>query len=120
MNVELYKTNMKLHDILSMTPTQHLLDSRLFRVNKAIEVNEDAEIDKCFLVDRGHRNGKELHFVTSNGCIFIFNQNTMRFITAYMARPNQVARLYEASNLIPPISALRRCTYYVDKGFNLI
>lgn len=120
MNVRIHNTNLKLNDILSMTPTQHLINNRMVRLNTTLQVNENAEVDKCFLVDKCHKNGKELHFVTSNGCIFIFNENSMKFITTYMARPNQVARLYKWSGLPIPHSTLKKCTYYVDKAYNLI
>lgn len=51
----------------------------------------------AFYVERGHRDGPEIHCITDNGCIVIFNRNTHRLITVLIARPGQIDRYLEQS-----------------------
>lgn len=34
-----------------------------------------------FIVDKGHKNGKEIHVITENGVINIYNYNSKKYIT---------------------------------------
>lgn len=45
-----------------------------------------------FVVDRGHKNGKEIHVITENGIINIYNQNSRKYVTGLIARPSQLTR----------------------------
>ncbi len=45
-------------------------------------------------VDRGHRNGAELHTITTTGIIIIRNERTHKMITKLIARPGQVRRYF--------------------------
>lgn len=45
-----------------------------------------------FVVDKGHRNGKEIHVITENGIINIYNYNSKKYITGLIARPSQLIR----------------------------
>ncbi len=92
-------------------------------LNKDIN-NKQAEVDAVFLVDKGHKDGKELHCVTKRGIIFILNEqkyinNGYGFITALIARPNQVKRLYRDVGMICPKYILGFCNKYVDNGWNI-
>ena len=49
-----------------------------------------------FLVDKGHENGLEKHYITSTGLIIIRNFNTDKAITVLVARPEQVERYFDA------------------------
>lgn len=48
----------------------------------------------AFLVDRGHRNGAEIHEITDTGIINIYNQRTHKLVTKLIARPGQIRRYY--------------------------
>lgn len=48
-----------------------------------------------FVVDRGHRNGAEIHEITNTGIINIYNQRTHKLITKLIARPGQIRRYYK-------------------------
>lgn len=50
---------------------------------------------KTVRVDRHHRNGAELHTITSTGIIVIRNENTHKMVTKLIARPNQIKRYFE-------------------------
>lgn len=110
--------------ILSANATKHL-NERSVRLAKAFELDANSVIDHCFLVDKGHRDGKEIHCVSSNGIIYILNRdkflsNRNALITALIARPNQVKRLYRECNLFADKSILDKCYTYERLGYNLI
>ena len=117
LRVSEYKHPVSLSQVLRSVPTYHLHE-RASRVHTAIMINNGAEIDRAFLVDKGHPNGAEIHYVTKNGCIFICNSHTFRFITVLIARPNQVQRLYAACGLTPNPSIIARCCENVKKNLN--
>lgn len=55
-----------------------------------------------FLVDKGHENGMEEHYITTTGLIIIRNHNSGQAITILVARPEQVKRYYdELGHLLP-------------------
>lgn len=63
-------------------------------------IQQTTRIEHCFLVDKGHKDGKEIHCVTNDGIIFILNQKKYEtgmpsLITYFLARQNQVKRLYD-------------------------
>ena len=58
-------------------------------------------IVKTAVVDRGHRNGPEIHKISSTGIITVYNQRTMKMVTRLIARPGQIARYYERHEEAP-------------------
>lgn len=58
-------------------------------------------IVKTVVVDRGHKNGPEVHKISSTGIITIYNQRTMKMVTRLIARPGQIARYYERREEAP-------------------
>lgn len=53
------------------------------------------EVDR-FVVDHGHRNGPEVHSLSSTGIITITNERTGKLITRLIARERQIRRYYKA------------------------
>ena len=53
---------------------------------------ESAKVVKIAVVNKGHKNGNEIHLVYNNGIIKIYNANTRKFITVLIARVPQVER----------------------------
>ena len=47
-----------------------------------------------FIIDRGHRNGAEIHEITDTGIINIYNLRTHKLVTKLIARPGQIRRYY--------------------------
>ena len=43
-------------------------------------------------VDRGHPNGPEIHVITDNAIIIVYNQWSGRLVTKLIARPSQLLR----------------------------
>ena len=53
----------------------------------------------CFIVDKGHLNGKEIHCINVNGLAYIYNLNTRKLITILCPRTSQIKRYYRALEL---------------------
>lgn len=66
--------------------------------------------------DRKHRNGPELHTVTENGIIMIFNAYTKIHVTDLIARPEQLKRYGKPI----PEDTLKKAKYHVNMGWNYI
>ena len=49
---------------------------------------------ECFIVDKNHKNGNEIHCINENGLIYIYNQKTKKLITVLHARGDQLRRYY--------------------------
>ncbi len=134
LGVSQYKT-LSIEEILKAYQTEHLSAERKERLNLAIRLNRQylgkgkdkkavqAEVDKVFLVDKGHEAGKELHCVTKKGIIFILNERKYQkgydsFITALIGRPNQVKRLYDECGLQVSEDILDICKRNLLNGLN--
>lgn len=126
-SVCLYKKSLHINEVLEEGHTYHL-DDRNSRFKEAIKLNSyvdgvQADIDRVFLVDKGYKDGPELHCVTKKGIIFILNKEKYEnhrnsFITILIARPNQVIRLYKECGLIVPQNILDKTKKYVEIGAN--
>ncbi len=101
------------------------MNDRNNRLETVLKIeNKQMKIDKSFLVDKGHKDGQEVHIVTENGIIFIYNfmklftcsQNAL--VTILIARPNQIERLYTACNLTPNQEILNKCFEHQKQGLN--
>lgn len=75
--------------------TLHIAD-RLNRVDECTK-SSNVVVDR-FIVDKGHRNGAEIHEVYSDSTIKVYNLNTLKLITILFARPAQIKRYYGAFN----------------------
>lgn len=53
------------------------------------------EVVASFRVDRGHRNGAEIHKITNTGIILIYNERTGKMVTKLIARVGQIKRYYK-------------------------
>ena len=80
----------------SFTPcgiTSHGVNrSKRLQVAERLIYKEHAKVIKIAVVNKGHRNGQEIHIVYNNGIVKIYNENTRKFITVLIARVPQVER----------------------------
>jgi|LGOV01.1.fsa_nt_gb hypothetical protein len=53
----------------------------------------------CFIVDKGHINGLEVHCINEYGLIYVYNKDSKKLITILNPRPMQVKRYYIALSL---------------------
>ena len=47
------------------------------------------------IVDKGHKNGAEIHVISTTGIITIYNQRSGKLITKLIARPGQIRRYWK-------------------------
>lgn len=71
--------------------SKHYNRDRIIREKLIRQIGIGKEI-KTIRVDRGHKDGAELHTITTNGIIIIRNERTHKMITKLIARPNQIRR----------------------------
>ena len=83
-----------------MTTSRHYMNDRKGREETIRRIGEGNTI-KVAIVDKGHRNGPEIHMVSDTGIITILNQRTGKLITRLIARPAQIKRYYESESRIP-------------------
>ena len=69
-----------------------------------------------FTVDKGHKNGAEIHVITENGVIHIYNKNSKKYVTGLIARPGQLTRY----GVIIPDFVIRRAEAHVALHYNEI
>lgn len=65
-------------------------------------LNGDGYIIDGFVIDKGHKDGLEVHSITENGIIIIHNYHSGKLITKLLARPKQITRYYEMTGREPP------------------
>lgn len=75
--------------------TKHYTNDRRERENLIKTVIGEGKEFQTFTVDRGHRNGPELHTITTTGIIIIRNARTKKIITKLIARPAQIKRYFK-------------------------
>lgn len=76
------------------------------------------QIIKEVVVDRGHRNGPEVHKITTTGLVVIYNQRTGIMVTVLIARPNQIRRYYAENEA--PQDIINLAIEHMKKGYNEI
>lgn len=77
--------------------SKHYREDREAR-EAAIKAIGYGKVVKVVTVDKGHRNGPEVHMVSTTGIVTIFNQRTGKLVTRLIARPAQVRRYWEDGN----------------------
>lgn len=78
----------------------------------------EGNIIDSFLVDNGDPHGAEIHKVTSTALIMIHNAITQKFITVFIARPEQLRRLYRSDDREPPRHLIKLAYDHNRKGYN--
>lgn len=72
-------------------------------------------IFKVFVINTEHKNGYEIHVLTCNAEILIFNYRTHKFITVLLARPAQLMRYAWIPNHI-----LEKAKQNCENGYNYL
>lgn len=80
----------------------------------------NGKIVDSFIVDKGHKNGAELHCVTDNGIIIVYNVNSRKMVTKLIARPQQIERYYMHTKKNPPRELLELCREHQRMGYNYL
>ena len=73
--------------------TSHAVNrSKRLQVAERLIIEESAKVVKIAVVNKGHKNGNEIHLVYNNGVVKVYNENTRKFITVLIARVPQIER----------------------------
>ena len=73
--------------------TSHAVNrSKRLQIAERLIYEESAKVVKIAIVNKGHKNGNEIHLVYNNGVVKVYNQNTRKFITVLIARVPQIER----------------------------
>lgn len=66
--------------------------SRRLQIAQRLINEEDAKVCKIAIINKGHKDGNEVHVIYNNGIVKVYNANTHKFITVLIAREPQIAR----------------------------
>ena len=66
--------------------------SKRLQIAERLIIEESAKVLKIAVVNKGHKNGNEIHVVYNNGIIKVYNARTRKFITVLIARVPQIER----------------------------
>ena len=73
--------------------TAHAVNrSKRLQIAERLIIEESAKVVKIAIVNKGHKNGNEVHLVYNNGVVKVYNENTRKFITVLIARVPQIER----------------------------
>lgn len=73
--------------------TSHAVNrSKRLQVAERLIIEESAKVLKIAVVNKGHKNGNEIHVIFNNGIVKVYNEHTRKFITVLIARVPQVER----------------------------
>ena len=97
--------------------TSHAVNrSKRLQIAERLIIEESAKVVKIAVVNKGHKNGNEIHLVYNNGVVKVYNENTRKFITVLIARVPQIER-YK----IKVTKTMRnKIKSHIEKGYNQI
>ena len=73
--------------------TSHAVNrSKRLQIAERLIIEESAKVVKIAVVNKGHKNGNEIHVIFNNGIVKVYNERTRKFITVLIARVPQVER----------------------------
>lgn len=73
-----------------------------------------------FVINRGHKDGPEIHILTSTGIIIVENYYTKKVITKLIARPQQIQRYYKNIGEKAPVWLLMIAKQHNALGYNMV
>ena len=73
--------------------TSHAVNrSKRLQIAERLIIEESAKVIRVAVVNKGHKNGEEVHLVYNNGVVKVYNERTRKFITVLIARVPQIER----------------------------
>ena len=97
--------------------TSHAVNrSKRLQIAERLIYEESAKIVKIAVVNKGHKNGNEIHVILNNGIIKVYNARTHKFITVLIARVPQVERY----NIKVTKTMRNKIKSHIAKGYNNI
>ena len=97
--------------------TSHAVNrSKRLQIAERLIYEESAKVIKIAVVNKGHKNGNEIHIVYNNGVVKVYNENTRKFITVLIARVPQVERY----NIKVTKAMRNKIKSHIKQGYNQI
>ena len=97
--------------------TSHALKrSKRLQVAERLIYEESAKVAKIAVVNKGHKNGNEIHVVYNNGVVKVYNERTCKFITVLIARAPQIERY----NIQVTKAMRKKINMHIKNGYNHI
>ena len=97
--------------------TSHAVNRlKRLQVAERLIIEESAKVLKIAIVNKGHKNGNEIHLVYNNGIVKIYNANSRRFITVLIARVPQIERY----KIKVTKTMRKKIKSHIAKGYNNI
>ena len=97
--------------------TSHAVNrSKRLQIAELLIIEESAKIVKIAVVNKGHKNGNEIHIIYNNGIIKVYNERTCKFITVLIARAPQIERY----NIKVTKAMRKKINLHVKNGYNQI
>ena len=97
--------------------TSHAVNrSKRLQIAERLIFEECAKVIKIAVVNKGHRNGNEIHLVYNNGIVKIYNANSRRFITVLIARVPQIERY----KIKVTRTMRKKINLHIEQGYNHI
>ena len=90
--------------------------SKRLQVAERLIIEERAKVLKIAVVNKGHKNGEEIHVVYNNGVVKVYNEHTKKFITVLIARVPQIERY----NVKVTKAMRKKINLHVKNGYNQI
>lgn len=78
----------------------------------------DGNIIDEFIINKRHKDRKEIHSIIDTGLIIIHNQKSGKLITKLIVRPQQIIRYYNGINKEPPNQVLILAQWHQDLHYN--
>ena len=97
--------------------TSHALNrSKRLQIAERLILEESAKVLKIAVVNKGHKNGNEIHLVYNNGVVKVYNERTRKFITVLIARVPQIERY----NIRVTKTMKHKIESHIKQGYNQI
>lgn len=97
--------------------TSHAVNrSHRLQIAERLILEESAKVVKIAVVNKGHKNGNEIHVIFNNGIVKVYNARTHKFITVLIARVPQVERY----NVKVTKTMRNKIESHVKNGYNHI
>ena len=97
--------------------TSHVVNrSKRLQVAQRLINEESASVCKIAVINKGHKDGNEVHVIYNNGIVKIYNANTRKFITVLIAREPQITRY----KIKVTKTMRKKITAHIVKGYNHI
>ena len=106
-----------MEEFASCGQTSHVAKrSKRLQIAEQLIYEERAKILKIAVVNKGHKNGEEIHIIYNNGVVKVYNEHTRKFITVLIARVPQIERY----NVKVTKAMRKKIESHVKNGYNHI